>query len=551
MKYFFSTFHACKHYCLALLLFLAVSSVLYLRTVHSHFLFDWNSDRIRYMEYGWQGMKNCYHDKSMRWVTHLHNILIYEVMGMSPHGWHYYMLFLHSLNATLLFALLLYILKKLNISGAFRMAALAAVLWLVSPFHTETIVWAACTLHLIILTFVLTGLNLFVRYLVKPSRLHIAGIYAMFFLAMFTYENFIPFPFLLFVLFLLFRQSQLTSVTWKKYLTVYFVPMLLFTGLYFVANKFRIGQWVGRYGEAAHFNTDVFLIVPNLTKYLTKLLYVHLFFTYSVRDTFYEILHSPWAVYSALTLYVVLFSTLFYVFLKTNCRQTRLAIALFAMFCMAMIPIINLYLSYNKDIDGERYLYFPSGYFYGSLVLLSFQLRKGLRYGVILACLLCSVAFTWRNNTYWYHSGQYANSLLQDFRWPNAERVYVLLSPENYNGAVCMRNMPHSTLFEMLYVQRGIDLRHRIIEAYQWNPTSPYDSATHSVIDSNTLSLKVHTKGGWLWYQTFGAVDTSNEHFTAKMDRWYPWYTIRFHQKKPGDVIIYANNKRWVQIEDF
>jgi hypothetical protein len=131
---------------------------------------------------------------------------------------------------------------------------------------------------------------------------------------------------------------------------------------------------------------------------------------------------------------------------------------------------------------------------------------------------------------------------MHDFRSKDVKWVYVLLCPDSYYGAYCLRNKPHGTLTEMLYVQRGIDMNGKIIERFQYHAMSPYDSASCIIPDTNTIEVKLHESGGWFWYQSFGAVNTDNEYFTATLNEWYPWYTIRFKQKQPGDVFIFANN---------
>jgi hypothetical protein len=141
---------------------------------------------------------------------------------------------------------------------------------------------------------------------------------------------------------------------------------------------------------------------------------------------------------------------------------------------------------------------------------------------------------------------------MNDFRWQNSKRIFVLLTPDDYKGAYCMRSMPNSTLAEMLYVQKGgLDIDHKIVEVYQWNVNSPKDSATCRIVDSVTLEIKLISEGGWLWRNSFGAVDVETKHFKTTLDKWYPWFTVTFKNKQPGDVFIYAVNDHWEEVKNF
>jgi len=294
----------------------------------------------------------------------------------------------------------------------------------------------------------------------------------------------------------------------------------------------------------------MFLIVPNFTKYVLKLLFIPLFFSFSHRDAVYALLENHTMVWIQLIVWAVVAGVMLWRFRRTR-KQVQVSLALLMLFVIALLPVINLYFMYYKDIEQDRYVYLPSAFFYAALVVgLVVVLRK---YAVVplAACFVLSLCFLNRNTRAWQESGRISNALLFDFRWQDANRVFVLLTPDNVHGAYCMRSMPISTLSEMLRVRRNIDIDDKLFEVYQYNVVSPNDSATYQVLDSNTLRLDLVAPGAWLWHNSFGATHRETEHFKATLNEYYPSFEVTFKNKQPGDVFIYAVDDRWKEVEHF
>jgi hypothetical protein len=226
-------------------------------------------------------------------------------------------------------------------------------------------------------------------------------------------------------------------------------------------------------------------------------------------------------------------------------------IALFSLFFITLLPVLNLYLPYSKDIEQERYLYVPALFFYSFLVLLLFQLFKKAAYPIILSALCISVFFLHRNVGYWQQNGKIFNSLIADFRWPSARHIFILLNGDNYNGAYMMRDMPESAFAEMLHVQRHIDIADRSYDLLQCNINTPNDSNSHEIIDSNTIRITLGQWGSWYWYKSFGANSYDAPLYTVTIDQWHQSFTARFKHKEPGDTYIYQSKDKWIEVKGF
>ncbi|MBL0311083.1 MAG: hypothetical protein IPP77_15890 [Bacteroidetes bacterium] len=534
----------------AAIAYFVVTLIFYRHTIYSKFLFDWNTNMLHYMKDGWQGFSSCWDDKSMRWGYHLLNMVQWKLFGFDQRGWFITSIAFHAANATLLSFLTYRTLAITSLHNRFLISISAGLLWLISPYHSEPVVWGAAILFLALTFLVLAGLLFFIRYTETLQVQYALLVYVCYFLAMFTFEAFLPFVGLLTILWIATTNTAINRLRLSGFLKSFFLPLILSIVVYFLINKWRIGSWVGHYGEASHLNTDLFLIVPNFSKYLLKLLFAPLYFSFSQRDAVYAFLESKTFVVTGTILYLVFFVFLIWRFFKGTVIH-KIIIAWFFLFCAALVPVINLYFMYYKDIEQDRYVYFASSFFYVSVVLALFHFMKRWAIIPVALFLIISSLFLARNTNCWAKSGRIAQSLLHDFRWPDANRIFVLLTPDDYNGAYCMRSMPNSTLSEMLRVQRNIDVDDKLFEVYQTNLVSPSDSAVCEILDSSTLHLTLLTQGAWLWRNSFGATDIDTGSFHAQINRSYPAFTVRFKNKQPGDVFIYSVNDHWKEINGF
>lgn len=151
----------------------------------------------------------------------------------------------------------------------------------------------------------------------------------------------------------------------------------------------------------------------------------------------------------------------------------------------------------------------------------------------------------------WEEDAKIFNGLIADYRWPDAKRIFILLNGDNYNGAYMMRDMPESAFAEMLRVQRHIDIANRSWDLLQFNVQHPEDSVTHEIIDSTRIKITFGQWGNWFWYKSFGANSYDSTLYKVTIDEWKHSYTAQFKDKRPGDVYIYQNRNKWVEVKGF
>ena len=535
-----------------LLLSFAISFLLYLPSAHSKFVYDINMHFIAYERYGIAGFWHDWGESTIRWGINCVNYAIWRLAGANDWVWYTIFIFCHALTAAMLWQVLTMLLRRTAQLQVQAIAACSTLLFLIAPYHTETIVWGATLFYITFAASLLGIIWCLLRYAARPQPRYLLLLYLLYGYEMVTFEVFIVVPAISVLLYLFLRRTGTVAFTARRLVTALVLPQIFIIIFYFVWNKVRIGQIVGHYGAAAHFHFDIWQLVGNLTKYLLKFGYLHLFLDYGLRDRLYAHLDHHTPLILLLAAYLIAGGTAAVLFLrKKTAAAVKLTCALAALFIIALAPVLNLYWPYCKDIEQERYLYIPALFFCPLLVLLSFQLWRQGAWAVVAVCFAVSLFFLHRNVGYWQDNGRIFNSLIADYRWPDARRIFILLNGDNYHGAYMMRDMPESAFAEMLYVQRHIDITHRSWDLLQYNVEHPDDSSTHEIIDSNTIKVTFGQWGNWYWYKSFGAGSYDSTLYKVTIDEWKHSFTAQFKDKQPGDVYIYQSRDKWVEIKGF
>ncbi len=535
-----------------LLLNFFLAGLFYLPSLHSKFVYDINMHFVAYEKYGIAGFWSCWGENTIRWGINCVNYVIWRLFGASDIVWFTVFIFFHALCATLLYRFLHYILQRIFFTYAFPAAFISMLLFLLSPFHSETVVWGA-TLFYITFTASFLGIMLcFVRYAETPRPRYLVILYLLYLFEMVTFEVFLIVAVLSVILYLLLQYTGSLSLTVRRLVTVFVLPQIAVIGLYFLWNQLRIGQIVGHYGASTHFHYDTWLFTSNFTKYLLKFSYAHLFLSYHIRDKVYEHLSHHQVLIPILIFYILSVIAMVYNFFRRNTNPAwRIVILLFALFFITLLPVLNLLFQYNKDIEQERYMYVPALFFYAGLTIAFFQVFRRAAYAFMLIALCISVFFLHRNVYYWQENGKIFNSLIADYRWPDAKRIFILLNGDNYRGAYMMRDMPESAFAEMLHVQRHIDIADNSYDLLQFNVLNPQDSCYHEIVDSSTVKITFAQWGNWFWYKSYGAASYDSTLYKVTIDEWNHSFTAQFKDKQPGDVYIYQAKDKWVEVRGF
>jgi tetratricopeptide (TPR) repeat protein len=145
----------------------------------------------------WEGLHwafttiDYFYWQPLTWLSHMQDC---QVFGVRPAGHHLTNVLLHTLNALLLFAVLL------RLTGAFRRSAVATAIFALHPLRIESVAWIAERKDLLSALFFLVAIWLYLRYVDRPSRGRYYLVIAAFVLGLMSKPMVMMLPFLLLLL---------------------------------------------------------------------------------------------------------------------------------------------------------------------------------------------------------------------------------------------------------------------------------------------------------------------------------------------------------------
>ena len=262
------------------LLFSAIALFLYFPAAKAGLVYDFIDWTTIYFANGIHGFKQLFGDMGMHPLYHLIFFGIYKMAGLNWLVWFVIFLLLHVLNAFLSFKLFSRLFEKIQINNASQIALFGSILFLISPYQTEAVVWKA-TIHYLTATFcILLALVFLLKYLETPANKYLWAVYICQFVALFSLEIGFSIPLLSLIMFVWCNARREPIV---KSVTKVFLPQAVVMGIYFVSTKFFFGKWIGHYGAATHLNFSVALLTAALNKYLLKFIFFFQFVKYERR----------------------------------------------------------------------------------------------------------------------------------------------------------------------------------------------------------------------------------------------------------------------------
>jgi len=251
--------------------FWLLTMLLYRHGFGSQFTDDFIAGIVRFMDEGWSGYADSFNFPSLYYG---HNIVFYgfySLVGASALAWFLLFTGLHSINAVLAFGFLKRIFTNQGFPAAGPGALVAALLFLVSPYQTENVIWGA-TLHYATSMLCMWAIVwLYASYLDAGKGWKLGLIYLIFGFSLLTLEITMVFPGL-FMLFFgwLWQPTRSWTVVFKLLLTIA-LPMGLIIVLYIGATYLLKGHYIGHYGDS-HLQFEVVQTISTFWQYTAKLL---------------------------------------------------------------------------------------------------------------------------------------------------------------------------------------------------------------------------------------------------------------------------------------
>ena len=538
--------------------FILLSLAVYWPTRDAGFVMDWLGWQMAYDRDGWAGVPDSFGYPGLHPVLHLGNYTLYWLFGANSAAWYWIFAALHGLNAWQLCRLGLRLPLGLSQGQMLFISAGAALLFLLSPYAAEVVVWRVCLHYLLALLFALLAMHATLDYLEGSSqRWWLVHLYVL--LALFTFEWSLVIPLLVLTLAGVYIFSKNTNqppsklpdyrTGWQTANFKLILPMAALWAVYFLINKIRLGDWVGHYGADTHLNFSPAPMLANMLRYTLKQFAFLRHWEHGLKTQVAEGLGQGWPLWLGAGLLIAVFGAWLSFFRRSSARM-RWAGAAFAWFFIALLPVSNLFFYYLQFSENDRYGYFASGFgWLGLLLLLSFLPKIGRRL-VVLVLVGLSLCLLNRINYYWAESERLCDSLVDDFRWYDRDEVIILTSPDNYRGVFMFRIIGQINGFnEALELRRRRPFPGKMWEAAQYNITEP-DNSFRVERDSAGLLHKLvflQDGGNWWWRNGVGATDYALDRYDFRTGEWHA--EVKLREKRPNTAIIFPSGGHWIEVK--
>jgi hypothetical protein len=474
--------------------------------------------------------------------------LIYSICGIDTLRWFLVFSFMHAINTLLLSTFFDKLLRALDFprvtSG--RIALSASLLFLLSPYHSENIIWGATSHYFFTFFLLLMICHGCIKYLQGFStKAGLVFMHLTFAFALVTLEISFLFPVVLGMLFLLFYINNKTNVPLRSYFLKLLLPQIALIVLYFLCLKWKFGYWIpyGREGKDAI--VPLSYMITTLAQHLMKLFgFIH-FTAYTTRASVYE-LAVHWK--ESLAVLLLLFAVLSFRFWK----QSKAHMRVFWFFAMTGIiffaPFIRVYFMYLFPIENNRYSYFASAFLLPAFTLFLYSFPSKIRnvvYVIVVGLFLYFIVPTVKS---YQQAARLHSKYLNQFPDTITGRMFILNVPYNCSNAYVFREAPRLTM--ALQILRQKDFENRLHPVAWYNAQTVSDAFAAARISENTYVIQQKTPGSWWMYEHLGATNYENDLYRFETGEGNSC-TITFKQAlKPDDAVLFFNGKRFIRLNE-
>jgi len=462
-------------------------------------------------------------------------IFLKWLFGLNPLGWFIVFAFLHALNASLIKLFFEKLYKAFGFgNAASRIAYAGSAFFLISPYMTENVNWAA-TGHYAISLLCLLLMSIMALDLLYGVKRNLALIFLIFFISLFTHEISFLFPIFLGLLLIVLGMKD-SRTSWKKLLPKIVGPQFVLIGIYLLLLKWKRGTFIPHYGGQEGFWSS-FLEMPSLlAKYLLKLLgFVH-FFSVQRRDAIYNVFENPMLAF----LLIVAVLLLFFFLLKKSRKSLMLFGLLSVSFILFLLPALRLYFTEVVRLENARYSYFAFVFLAQLIALVIFSRKSPWAWTLFGVYAAISVGLLVHNVNDRAESGPLHAQYLAELNKKIVPNAYLLNVPASQKGAYMFRARGRLAIaYEMNYNQK---LPEGVEEVCSYVGVNALDSFEVKQIDDSTYHVQNLNPGSWFMVDGLGLSDFETEDYSLKTDEW-GGYTLKFRTLPIPRLFIFSKGK--------
>lgn len=527
--------------------------VLYIPAIDAGFVADftgWLYD-IQNSNFAAHINREHFNVKSLYQFTQLNTYFFYKLFGSHLLPWHLLHVSLHAVNAYLLYRLFWQLLEDAGIRHSKRVALSGSVLFCVSPYVSEVVVWEPCFHYLQGLLLILLILLCVQMYFHKQRIQYAwyAGI--LYFLSTYSLEIFYLTPWLILAMILYYRfGTNASTTTFRKALLYFFGVSLLLFAAYLITYRIYYGNRV------AHFGSNIFADIPATgrgkpSKHIYHMLFLGRYFPLETRQKIYSFCDSTTGI---VLFYTIAAGTCAYILLRFGKLSKRGKAAgltwIWVLFTMTIL--LPVWFSDILLVVFDRYLYFTLAFLYMLVALLtSYIPNKYIYISIIVAYTFVNVRFAIKTNRYWGKGSKVIYSLLHDLPDIGNKTVILLNVPQCIQGVPMIGRTPegeYKLMHNLLLPDQP--LSNTIYDAVSYNMTTPEDGAHVAVLNDATIGVTLNQWGTWWWKGSGGGAESyDNEDYSVNMKDVGHYYELTLKKPAHQYALLYSVGGKWKVVD--
>jgi hypothetical protein len=493
---------------------------------------DGNAAIIDFISQGWGGMLNNYGMTSLYHFHDLVNNLWYLIFGLNGKAWFLLTASLHALNSWLIFINMKTFYKKCGLKYRYAIAWIGSLMFLLSPYQSENIVWAATHHYGFALLFFMIMMRLVLHINDTNFLIYGVAVAVLYVISLMTREETLVYPGVFVAMFAVVKFfNPATSLSVKRFFTAIVLPQALLIITYFLLTKLIKGHWIPHYGTTHIENITMANYVTTLLQYLVKQSFFVHFLDYPARDWVYGFIRDKTALSLAIA-FLVLSAIVVLLFIRN-----KRAWMVFGSLCISMVilflPVLNLYFMYLFRYENDRMGYFGSIMLYQIVPLVFFSLLPALAYVVVMGWLMIAVYYSNIAAASWQQAGTFYQHCLSTL--PQRQgRLFFLNVPLKYKDIYIFRSVQRIRNAYQLYYRKDNLAQ---LKPVAWaNFHSPNDKLEILCCANDSMKIILrHTQPSWWMRNELGATNYENEDCRFEVDEWGIGYTFKVKDRKPDD----------------
>ncbi len=366
---------------------------------------------------------NFIYDSLLRPVSDLTLWIDNRIWGKNAFGYHLTNTIVHVINTFLVWALARRFFKRYSDrESAYLKSGLAAILFLVYAFHSESIFWI-----------IGRGGSLSTLFFLLSCRFYMDRRYSLWYfllcllffgIGLFAYESIFVFPAIVF--FISVADVSSKSVKWKRE-WAYPFSVILFFIFFLLYRKAITGTLTGDYELQTILQFDFPRLLYNYNTLLAR----------NILPPMHE---SKWFL-SWYIVIAILSITALLIIIRKKKAKTFLWLML-ACFLVSLLPPVSLGID-THDSESERFIYLPSVFFILLLIEIISQLvaRTKLFAGIVLLIVVWNGFFLFQSASSYRFAGVVVKRSLDFMNTKTSlNTMHVINLPRQYKGALMFRS---------------------------------------------------------------------------------------------------------------